>query len=74
MHAADFSSIAANLLALFLSVAWPVWDYFATQSLKANPVGQRGLIISDKRRHASGLPPASVAGPRDSASLSLCTD
>jgi membrane protease YdiL (CAAX protease family) len=43
MHAADFSSIAANLLALFLSVAWPVWDYFATQSLKAHPSGTARL-------------------------------
>jgi uncharacterized protein len=43
MHAAHFSSIAANLLALFLSVAWPVWDYFATQSLKAHPSGTARL-------------------------------
>jgi hypothetical protein len=43
MHAAHFSSIAANLLALFLSVAWPVWDYFATQSLKAHPSGPARL-------------------------------
>ena len=42
MHA-HFSSVAANLLALFLSVVWPVWDYFATQSLKANPSGTARL-------------------------------
>jgi uncharacterized protein len=43
MHAAQFSSTAADLLALFLSVAWPVWDYFATQSLKAHPGGTARL-------------------------------
>jgi uncharacterized protein len=43
MHAAQFSSIAANLLALFLSVARPVWDYFATQSLKTHPRGTARL-------------------------------
>jgi membrane protease YdiL (CAAX protease family) len=40
---AHLSSTAANLLALFLSVAWPVWDYFATRSLKANPSGRARL-------------------------------
>lgn len=42
MHA-HFSSVAANLLALFLCVVWPVWDYFATQRLKANPNGKLRL-------------------------------
>jgi hypothetical protein len=36
MHA-HLSSVAVDLLALFLAVVWPVWDYFATQSLKENP-------------------------------------
>jgi membrane protease YdiL (CAAX protease family) len=43
MHAAQFSSIVANLLALFLFIVGPAWDYFATQSLKANPSGAARL-------------------------------
>ena len=50
MHAAHFSSIAANLLALFLVVAAPVWDYFATQSLKAHSGGTARL---DYYRHTA---------------------
>jgi uncharacterized protein len=42
MHFADSPSVlAAHLLALFLIVVGPVWDYFETRPLKADPSGQR---------------------------------
>jgi uncharacterized protein len=31
------SSLATHLLAFFLIVVWPIWDYFDTRPLKANP-------------------------------------
>ncbi len=48
MLAAHFSSIAANLLALFLSIICPVWDYFGTQTLKAHPSAAARLVYYQK--------------------------
>src|ERR1700678_704586 len=37
------SVLAAHLLVVFLAVVGPVWDYFDTRSLKANPTSQSRL-------------------------------
>lgn len=42
-HPANSSLLAAHLLAFFLIVVWPIWDYFDTRPLKANPSPQARL-------------------------------
>jgi uncharacterized protein len=42
-HSADSSLLVAHLLALFLIVVGPIWDYFDTRPLKAHPSPQRRL-------------------------------
>lgn len=43
MHSPQASAIVTNLLALFLVVVSPVWDFFETRTLRAHPSGAARL-------------------------------